>query len=266
MLCMFGRLNTRRRANQSPPIISFTILGSVPTIPLTDVVSLIVYLIWNSTSVIAFAILGVIMIARINAMYQRSRKVLVFLVVTFLAVNIVNDVTSAITMRDTSGEELILSNTYQCTTSSEGDVPLLSSINWILATVWEILALCLAVWIAVKHLRELRGQSAGGIIGDCFTELIKTHVIYFASVVAVSCLELVYFFSPILADPYSLTTLIYGCICGFFRIVQMFVLGPRLILSIREYNAKQVADADAGTAMTSIAFQAGVQASNSSSV
>jgi hypothetical protein len=38
-------------------------------------------------------------------------------------------------------------------------------------------------------------------------------------------------------------------------VVQMFVLGPRLILGVREYHAKLVADSDEGTAMTSIAFQ-----------
>ena len=35
----------------------------------------------------------------------------------------------------------------------------------------------------------------------------------------------------------------------------MFVLGPRLILSIRDYQAKLVANSDEGTAMTTIAFQ-----------
>jgi len=35
----------------------------------------------------------------------------------------------------------------------------------------------------------------------------------------------------------------------------MFVLGPRLILGIRDYNAKLVTDSDAATNMTSIAFQ-----------
>jgi hypothetical protein len=37
----------------------------------------------------------------------------------------------------------------------------------------------------------------------------------------------------------------------------MFVLGPRLILSLREYHAKLVARSDEGTGMTSIYFQTG---------
>jgi hypothetical protein len=69
---------------------------------------------------------------------------------------------------------------YQCTVSFGGDSILLDSMTWILATVWEVVTLCFAVWIAAKHFRELRRLSAGGIIGDCFTVLIKTHVLYFA--------------------------------------------------------------------------------------
>jgi hypothetical protein len=60
------------------------------------------------------------------------------------------------------------------------DTLFLVIMTWILALAWEILALCLAVWIAVKHFRELRQLPTRGIIGDCFTVLMKTHVSYFA--------------------------------------------------------------------------------------
>lgn len=51
--------------------------------------------------------------------------------------------------------------------------------TWVLTTVWETIALCFAGWIAMKHFCELQ-QSTGWVIGDCFTVLIKTHVLYFA--------------------------------------------------------------------------------------
>lgn len=51
--------------------------------------------------------------------------------------------------------------------------------NWIIITAWEVLTLCLAVWIAARHFREL--QSTGSVVGDCFTVLIKTHMLYFAA-------------------------------------------------------------------------------------
>lgn len=56
---------------------------------------------------------------------------------------------------------------------------------------------------------------------------------------------------------------------GFSEIflgVHIFVLGPRLILSVREYHAKIVADSDTATSMTSIAFQEHVHVSTSSTV
>jgi hypothetical protein len=51
---------------------------------------------------------------------------------------------------------------------------------WILTTAWEILALCLAGWIAIHHFRDLQRHSAGGIIGDFVTVLMKTHAAYFS--------------------------------------------------------------------------------------
>ncbi|KAG2124674.1 hypothetical protein DEU56DRAFT_591933 [Suillus clintonianus] len=160
--------------------IVINILGSVPTILLTDAVSRILYLVQNWTNVIAFPMLCVIMITRLHAMYQRSRRILIFLVVVCLAVNIFDVVVTVMATRDASGEGHILSGTYTCTIGYADNIFLLGSITWILGVVWEVLALCLAVWIAVKHFRELRQHSAGGIIGDCFTVLIKSHVLYFA--------------------------------------------------------------------------------------
>ncbi|KAG0691922.1 hypothetical protein DFH29DRAFT_1074126 [Suillus ampliporus] len=222
---------------------------------------LIMYLTQDWMSIVVNAILDVIIITRLHAMYQRSRQVLILLIVVFLFVNLFNGVVAAISVRNVSGahwripEELILSGTYQCSINFEGDVPLLYSITWIFATIWEVLALCLAIWIAVKHFRELRRQSAGGIIGDCFTVLMKTHVGYFAIFVTVSCFQLIFFFSPSLEDGSSLEAQIFNGFLAIFTVVQMFVLGPRLILGVREYHAKLVADSDTATAMTSIAFQ-----------
>ncbi|KIK37456.1 hypothetical protein CY34DRAFT_455944 [Suillus luteus UH-Slu-Lm8-n1] len=49
-------------------------------------------------------------------------------------------------------------------------------------------------------------------------------------------------------------------------VIQMFVLGPRLILSVREYHAKLIADSDVHTGMTSLVFQERVHVSTSSTV
>ncbi|KAG2139168.1 uncharacterized protein EDB93DRAFT_1298733 [Suillus bovinus] len=222
---------------------------------LADRYSRIMYLVHNWTNVLVFVMLWVIIITRLHAMYQGSRKILIFLIATFLAIKIFSVLVAIMITMHASGEEYILSGAYMCQINFPEDVTLLIVITWILGTVWEVLALCLAVWIAVKRFHELRRYSAGGIIGDCFSVLIKTHMAYFAIFVAVSCFNLVSNVSPtILAYPYSLGTQTLTGLLEIFAVVQVFVLGPRLILGIREYHAKVVANSDAASGMTSDRF------------
>jgi hypothetical protein len=61
----------------------------------------------------------------------------------------------------------------------DGDGQFLGNKSWILGAAWEALALFLAVWIAVKHFRELPRPTVRAV-GDCFTILVKTRVLYFA--------------------------------------------------------------------------------------
>jgi len=227
---------------------------------------LISYMVWDWTIVVASVMLWVIIITRLYAMYQRSRKILIFLIVTFLAVNIFDRVVTVMITMQVSGEEFILSGTYQCEVDYPEDILLLMSATWILSTAWEVLTLCLAIWIAVKHFREMRQHSEGGIFEDCFMVLMKTHVVYFASFVAVSCFELIADFTPILLTSNSLGAQIVVGFIQISQVVQVFVLGPRLILGLREYRAKLVADADEPIVMTSIAFQERVHISTGSGV
>ncbi|KAG2040665.1 hypothetical protein BDR03DRAFT_97821 [Suillus americanus] len=211
--------------------------------------------------------LGVIMIARLHAMYQRSRMMLLFLVVIFLAVNIACGVIVAILLRHIVAEEMILFGTYICEYSYEEDIQLLDSIVWTLNTVWEALALCLSIWIAVKHFRGLQrlGPSTGSTIGDCFRVLIKSHLLYFACFLCVSCLQLGYLTPDLLNSNFMAVFILGSALQNLFH-VQMFVLGPRLILSVRDYHAKLVAESDAETSMTSIVFLEHVHVPTSSTV
>ncbi|KAG1798128.1 uncharacterized protein HD556DRAFT_1440463 [Suillus plorans] len=259
-------------------VAALYMVGNLPTISLTDTQWVcplmaatlyyqrcwMMYTIWDWTGIVVFAMLWVIIITRLHAMYQRARKILISLIVTFLIANIFDGVIGVMTTMHSSGEEFILSGTYQCQINCAENIPLLISVSWILGIAWEVLALCLAVWIAVKHFREVRQHSTGGILEDCFAVLVKTHVLYFASFVAVSCFELVIDFSP--TDQNSQENQTVNGLVQIFSVVQTFVLGPRLILGIREYHAKLVTDADAATGMTSIAFQKRVHISTGSSV
>jgi len=50
------------------------------------------------------------------------------------------------------------------------------------------------------------------------------------------------------------------------QVVQMFILGPRLILGIRERHANLIANADEGIGMVSIVFQERIRISTGSGV
>ncbi|KAG2348036.1 hypothetical protein BDR05DRAFT_957688 [Suillus weaverae] len=189
----------------------------------------------------------VIMIVRLYAMYQRSRKMLVFLIVILLAISI------------TCG--LILSGTSVCVYEIIGDTPILDTVMLALYPAWQVFALCLTVWIAVKHFRELRLSSTGWTIGGWFAVLVQPHAIY----AVVSCLVLG---SLSLKNSVIISegALFYTGLVQIVTILQMFVLGPRLILSVREYHAKLVAKSDMGTDITTIAFQEHVHFSSGGSV
>ncbi|KAG2033408.1 hypothetical protein BDR03DRAFT_967741 [Suillus americanus] len=241
------------------------ILMNLPIL-VTDTSCQIMFVALYWIGAVVITMLEVIVVTRLHAMYQRSRKVLIILIVAFLAVAVTNIVVAAITTKHHSGEELILSGTYRCVVEFEGDVVLLGSIYWILGTAWEVLTLCLAVRIAVKHFRELQRQSAGRIVRDCFTVLLKTHVGYFVSMLPAACLKIGYMSPMISSDKHSPETQIYLGFLQIFTLAQMFVLGPRLILSVREYHTRFMADLNASASMTSIAFREHVHVSTGGGV
>jgi len=58
----------------------------------------------------------------------------------------------------------------------------------------------------------------------------------------------------------------YFGILTIVEVVRVYVLGPRLILSVREYHATIVADSDPGNGMTTTVFWERVQVSTGSTV
>jgi hypothetical protein len=59
---------------------------------------------------------------------------------------------------------------------------------------------------------------------------------------------------------------IYAGIIRLVTFMQMFVMVPRLVLSVRIYHAKLIADSEEGTRMSTIDFQEHIQVSTGGSV
>ncbi|KAG2032379.1 hypothetical protein BDR03DRAFT_970189 [Suillus americanus] len=214
---------------------------SLPSISVTDAGCTILALSQTWLSFIINTILDVIIIARLYAMYQQSGQMLVFLVAMFLAMTIACGVITAMLERNHfSYEEFVFSGTYQCVGNNVGNDQLLIATTWILGLVWEFLALSLAIWITVKRSRELRQWK----IEDRFLALMKTQVLYFAAFIVTTCLNLGAILSPTISTSTSVGVEVYSGVFIVLQFVQMFVLGPRLILSVREYNTKLMANPD----------------------
>ncbi|KAG1779126.1 hypothetical protein EV702DRAFT_1195641 [Suillus placidus] len=244
-------------------ILYLAVRYAVMPYAITIMLSSTVYFALNWITISVTTMLCVITITRLHAMYQQSRKMLICLIVIAASIMITSGVVGEMVNTHVSGEELILSGTYMCTYDM-GTSELLITMIWILNIIWEVLALCLALWVSVKHFRERSRSSAGRTVGDCFAVLIKTHMLYFASFVVVSCFNAGYL-SPSLANSSSTVAEVYYGVLEIMSFTQMFVLGPRLVLSVREFNAKLVAGSDVRTSMTTIAFQELVHESTGSS-
>ncbi|KAG2032794.1 hypothetical protein BDR03DRAFT_969191 [Suillus americanus] len=199
------------------------------------------------------------MIARINAMYLGSKVLLIFLVVALLACTIASGVMVVIGNLGVSVQEAVFSGYHNCVPDIDPYMMGLTFESLISTAVWEILALFLTVCIVIRHIREQRQSPTGSTIGDCFGILIESHTFYFLAFASVTCFMLGSL-SPKITETLSTGSAIYAGVLSIAQMLQMFVLGPRLILSIREYHAKLVARADGGTGMTSVIFQAGVDA------
>ncbi|KAG0695169.1 hypothetical protein DFH29DRAFT_1083460 [Suillus ampliporus] len=258
-------------ANKASLTISMNMLWNLP-ISITDVVGVrhsaglflqrndcisctTIYFIRLWTPVVVNAMLGVIMTTWIHAMYQRSTKIRVVLIIVLLVCTIASGVMTGMGNKNISGEELILSGNHLCATEyTDTRSVRLNDKTLIPTVVWEIIAFFVAAWIIIKHFCELRRLSTGSTLGGCFGVLIKSHVRYFVAFAAMSCFNFGSL-SPKITNSSSVGSAIYSGVFQIAQAVQMFVLGPRLILSVREYHAKLVGRFDEGTGMTTIIFQ-----------
>jgi hypothetical protein len=191
-------------------------------------------LLW--TIFIVNPVLSVIMITRLHAMYRQSRKMLIFLVVTFCSVLVACGTIGAIASTRVTPKVILLNGTQCISEVNEGE-QLATLEGYTVATVWHILTLCLAVWIFAKHTRELQPSLTGqSLIGDCYMVLMKTQVFYFAIFTTGCCLN-IGLLSPLISDTSRAGPQIYRGLLELITLFQMFVVGPRLILSIRKYHA-----------------------------
>ncbi|KAG2141014.1 hypothetical protein DEU56DRAFT_979887 [Suillus clintonianus] len=175
-----------------------------------------------------------IMAIRVFAMYHRSLKIRIFIVVCFLAASASRGIMDGLAFDFARGSipvEYVLSGTRVCTMSMAPVVPFLDGIPSIRI---ELLFLLLAARVLVEHTREMQGIRPDRIFGDGVGDslaIMRDHVLHFSCYLILSVMQV----AAISTNGDTDGGQWYRSIAVFFVTIQQCVLVPRLVITMREY-------------------------------
>ncbi|KAH7910976.1 hypothetical protein BJ138DRAFT_1151771 [Hygrophoropsis aurantiaca] len=192
-----------------------------------------------------------IMILRLYAMYEKSRKILIFLLVCFVARVVALAVILGLATGPGSGisaTEYLLSGTYFCSVA-----PNITFVNFTLVPTlfFELILFALASRCFVRHAAELRRSSHGWRMNECMKVLLRDSILFFVMNLAAGGGNVAIWINQSANGSY-----IYAGIGNTFLGIEPFLLAPRLVLSFRAYHEQLVVDSDMATQMESLVFQA----------
>ncbi|KAJ8594582.1 hypothetical protein M405DRAFT_808781 [Rhizopogon salebrosus TDB-379] len=175
------------------------------------------------------------MAIRVFAMYRRSRKMGLFLILCFMAASASRGIMDGLTLSPSSGsisEEYILSGTGVCTLSRSVVVPFLDGIPSICI---ELLLFLLAVRVFYKHVLEMQRALPDWGFDDCLSILFRDHLLHFFCYLTPNVMQIIAISMNVSNSEGSWW---YSSITISFVVIQQCVLVPRLVISIREYNSQ----------------------------
>ncbi|KAG0706603.1 hypothetical protein DFH29DRAFT_900386 [Suillus ampliporus] len=237
--------------------IAIVQIWEAPGILLSDTECGIVGRSWSWGMVVLACTMYAIMAIRVFAMYNRSKKMGIFLVICFLAASASRGIIDGLALVLTSGstsEERILFGRRVCTTSMALVVPFLDGIPSICI---ELLFLLLAARVLVRHRLEMRRtrQDYGfGGGGSDTLDILRDHVQHFLCYLIFNIMQV----AAISMNGDTDGSRWYRSIAIFFVTIQQCVLVPRLIISIREYFSQvdYVSDSTTDLDIMSFAYNA----------
>lgn len=178
-----------------------------------------------------------IMSIRVFAMYGRSRRMRIFLIICFLAASAFRGLTDGLALVLAMGptsEEYVLSGTGVCTTSISPMVPFLDGIP---SLCIELLFLVLAARVLVEHSREMQRVRSSYRFGDGHGDslaILRDHVLHFSCYVILSIMQV----AAISTKSGTGGSRWYGSTVISLVTIQQCVLVPRLVISTREYFSR----------------------------
>ncbi|KAG2153583.1 uncharacterized protein EDB93DRAFT_225392 [Suillus bovinus] len=181
---------------------------------------------------------------RVFAMYHRSMRMRIFLIICFLAASAFRGITGGLI-----SEEYVLSRTGVCTTSMPPKVPFLDGIP---SLCIELLFLLLVVRALVEYVREMQRTHSDYGFGDGHSDslaILRDHVLHFSYLI-LSVMQV----ATISTNGDSNGSRWYRSTAIFFVTIQQCVLVPRLVISTREYFSQLDYVSDGITDLDVMAF------------
>ncbi|KAH7927428.1 hypothetical protein BV22DRAFT_1127354 [Leucogyrophana mollusca] len=192
------------------------------------------------------------MALRVYAMYAQSRKILIFLAVSFLAQSVAIlalNVAYGASLSARFMTEYIYSGIHVCigdeTVSQIEDALALSIVYP--EIFFDTLLLILALWCFARHSTESIQISGQWEVNRWIRILLQDSILYFVLDTAATLLNGGYAF-------YLTGT--YAIMVSTFKQIEPSLLAPRLVISIREYHRQVVEDSELHVQMESMIFRA----------
>ncbi|KAG1879555.1 hypothetical protein C8R48DRAFT_234813 [Suillus tomentosus] len=189
--------------------------------------------------------IAAIMSIRVFAMYHRSMRMRIFLIICFLVTSAFRGVTDGL-----ASKERVLSGSGVCTTSMVSVVPVLEGIP---SLCIELLFLLLTGRVLVEYVREMQRTRSDDGFGDGHGDIIailRDHVLHFSCYLILSVMQV----ATISANGDTDGSRWYRSIATFFVTIQQCVLVPRLVISTREYFSQLDYVSDRVTDLDAMAF------------
>ncbi|KAG1747639.1 hypothetical protein EDB19DRAFT_1685926 [Suillus lakei] len=217
-------------------VIAIVQMWGAPSISLSDTGGIVGRL-WSCGMIALACAMYAIMSIRVFAMYHRSTRMRIFLIICFLAASasrgMIDGLALVLTRAPTS-EEYILSGTGVCTKSKAPVMPFLDGIPSICI---ELLLLLLAARVLVERVREMQRTQPDCGFGDGDGDslaILRDHVLHFSCYLVLSVMQV----TAIFTNGDTNWSQWYRSIVISFVIIQQCVLVPRLVISTREYYSQ----------------------------
>ncbi|KAH7903453.1 hypothetical protein BJ138DRAFT_1168122 [Hygrophoropsis aurantiaca] len=198
-----------------------------------------IYLVVNWTSNIFLLSMQAILLIRIYALFNRSKKVLVFLATLYVIQVTIVFVAVGLLLNNRATHQYLVSispaygSVTQVATSNTPAFLAEAHASTILSAVCDVILLFFALWAFVRHAREAKTLHGGWSINVLVRTMVTDHLLYYVCYVVWLSLALATNYITNLTASSALLTDVLD-FCNALAVVA----GPRMVISLRSMENK----------------------------